>query len=325
MIMTNHSGEAAPPRHFGSVLLAALRTACAIAALSLLSGVAQGQIFVTISGSNVNQGIIGAYNFDGTAINASLVSGINSPGSIVVSGNGSLLVARSGDIQIGEYTTSGATLNSALITPVNYPGQLAVSEDGARLFVSTTNFNSLDGRITEYTTAGATVGPVLAGLGRLTTLAVAGDNLYFANNGPLSVYTTGGGLVTTSLLPGINVKSVAISGSDMFVAYDNKIGHYLITGESVNDSLITGLPDGVSGISIVGDSLFLLNSTFGTIGQYTTSGATVNASLITGLGGTAYSFTTVGSAIPEPSTYVSIIGSVVLVAAILARRRKRLL
>jgi hypothetical protein len=83
-----------------------------------------GDLFV----SNANLGTIGEYDLaTGLPINASLVTGLNTPGEIAVSG-GNLFVANSGDGTIGEYdANSGAVVNAALISGLDGPFGLVVT------------------------------------------------------------------------------------------------------------------------------------------------------------------------------------------------------
>jgi hypothetical protein len=99
-------------------------------------------------------GTIGEYTTAGATVNAALVSGLNTPQGLAVSGS-DLFVVNLLANTIGEYTTAGATVNAALVTGLNAPFGIAVS--GSDLFV--TNFNT--GTIGEYTTAGATVNAAL--------------------------------------------------------------------------------------------------------------------------------------------------------------------
>ena len=56
-------------------------------------------------------------------VNASLVTGLSSPKSIVVSG-GDLFVVNSSSGTIGEYTTAGAVVNASLVTGLSFPAGL---------------------------------------------------------------------------------------------------------------------------------------------------------------------------------------------------------
>ncbi len=179
-------------------------------------------------------------------MNASLITGLESPSDVAVSG-GNLLVA---DSDVREYTFSGATVNASLITRSSgFLSSIAVS--GTNLFV----VNPANGTVGKYTTSGATVNAsLITGLGDPFVIAVAGGNLFvasFANNrtGTIGEYTTSGVTVNASLITGLSE-----------------------TGSSVY------------GMAVSGGNLFVANSATGTIAEYTTSGAMVNPSFITGLG-----------------------------------------
>jgi hypothetical protein len=75
-----------------------------------------------------NTGTIGEYNATtGATVNASLISGLNEPGGIAVSG-GNLFVADFGFGIIGEYNaTTGATETFALVSGLNGPAFIAVT------------------------------------------------------------------------------------------------------------------------------------------------------------------------------------------------------
>ena len=91
---------------------------------TLLAKQAHGQIYVNYNG---NSGLIGEYDAaTGATINASLVSGLNYPYAIAVSG-GKLFVANpspggGGLITIQEYdSTTGAAINTSFISGLNGP------------------------------------------------------------------------------------------------------------------------------------------------------------------------------------------------------------
>jgi DNA-binding beta-propeller fold protein YncE len=77
-----------------------------------------GNLFV----ANFGTGTIGEYNTTtGATINASLVSGLNTPLGIAVSG-GNLFVANLSTNTIGEYNaTTGATINASLVSGLSGP------------------------------------------------------------------------------------------------------------------------------------------------------------------------------------------------------------
>src|SRR5271155_4081159 len=81
----------------------------------------------TILVANLGADTIGEYTTSGSTLNASLVSGLSSPGSIAVSGFNFFVVNESPTNTIGEYTTSGGTVNASLISSVTNPHQITVS------------------------------------------------------------------------------------------------------------------------------------------------------------------------------------------------------
>jgi DNA-binding beta-propeller fold protein YncE len=292
-----------------------------LAVFLLFAGRAGAQIFVVYAGSQPNEGFIASYNLDGTLANASLISGLNFPVSAASSG-GYIYEVNNSSITVGKYTTAGATVSSTLFTPINYPGAITVSEDGTTLFVATTNFNSLDGRIGKYTSSGATINSsLITGLGRVSTLAEGGGQLFLANNGPLSTYSTDGTLLSADLIPTVNTLALAVSGSRLFVldSNTNTIGEYTTAGVAVNTFLVTGLQEYVTVMTVAGDKLYFLNQNHGFIGVYDLNTTALNTSFITGLGnGSVYGFAV--AAVPEPSTYAALLGAAALAGMMIRRR-----
>jgi hypothetical protein len=129
-------------------------------------------LFVTSFNPNDGlNGTIGEYTTSGATVSASLVTGLNHPEGIALSGT-NLFVVNGGGYTIGEYTTSGSTVNPALFTGVNQTYGIAAS--GGKLFI--TNYAgaaSGEGTIGEYTTSGETVNDdLISGLSGPTYIAV---------------------------------------------------------------------------------------------------------------------------------------------------------
>jgi pectin methylesterase-like acyl-CoA thioesterase len=170
------------------------------AALCAMPRTTRAQIFIT----NARNGTIGEYTTSGATINPALVSGLNSPTDIAVSGE-NLFVTNLDTGTVGEYTTSGTTVNPALVSGLTNPRGIAVS--GGNLFV--VNVNGSLNTIGEYTTSGATVNPALVSVPTtyfLVDLAVSGGNLFVTNNGFgwIGEYTTSGATVNAALVSGLN-------------------------------------------------------------------------------------------------------------------------
>jgi len=275
----------------------------------------------TIFVVNELAGTIGEYTTSGLTVNAALISGLNHPIQIAVSGS-NLFVVSAGSGTIGEYTTSGATVNAALITGLNNPAGIAVS--GSSMFVVSAFPATLAqefGSIGEYTTSGATVNASLIPLVPQNpyAIAVSGSNMFVTQNclsvascsptvgGTIGKYTTSGGTVNTALVPSYpgalaDAFGIAVSGTHLFVSFfgGSTISEFTTGGATVNASLIRAGLSAPDGIAIDGSDLFVANFGSNTVGEYTTSGATVNASLITGLN--SPEGIAVVAATPEPSS-----------------------
>ena len=120
-------------------------TALALPIIGLLLPVHGQQIYVE------STGVVGEYNADGSAVNASLITGLSGYNGLAISGD-DLFVANQnfGVGSVGEYTTSGGTINASLITGLAAgDGTIAPAVSGNSLFV----FNPYGGgeRISEYT------------------------------------------------------------------------------------------------------------------------------------------------------------------------------
>jgi hypothetical protein len=235
-----------------------------------------GLVFV----ANNSSGTIGEYTTGGATINASLISGLNGPNGLVVSGS-DLFVANQNIGTISEYTTTGALLNPALVAGLQSPAGLAIS--GSDLFVA----NKATGTIGEYTTSGAVVNAALiTGLNQPHDLTVNGANLYVSvGTNSVSEFTTSGSSVNNSLATNLsNPRGIAVSGSDIYVVNQNNgtIGEYTTGGAVVNQAIIGGLNEPVD-LSISGSFLFVTNLGSGVVSEFTTSGAAVNGALISNL------------------------------------------
>jgi hypothetical protein len=122
----------------------------------------------TIFETNLFIDTIGEYTTSGATVNPALISGLNGPIGIAVSGS-DLFVVNFNTGTISEYTTSGATVNAALISGLSLPVGVAVL--GSDLFVT----NEIPGTIGEYTTAGAPVNvPLISGLTTPVGIAISG-------------------------------------------------------------------------------------------------------------------------------------------------------
>lgn len=129
---------------------------------------------VAASGSNVfivnfMAGTVGEYTSSGTAVNASLISGLNGPDAIAVSGSNLYVLDEYGTV--GKYSTDGAVVDASLIAGASLPsGYNDIAVYGSNLFL----LNGASGTISEYTTSGALVNASLVtGLNNPSRMAVA--------------------------------------------------------------------------------------------------------------------------------------------------------
>jgi len=205
--------------------------------------VSGGKLFVAkFAQDHAGAGSIGEYDAaTGAVINASLVSGLNGPTSIAVSGE-HLFVGSYADNTISEYdAVTGAAVSTPLIAGI-LSGRFALS--GSMLF-------ALSGSgIGEYTVTGATVNAALVtGLTQTPSdIAVSGSNLFFSFSGRNTVGkydAITGAVINSSLVSGLNSPDgIAVSGSNLFVVNfsGGTIGEYdATTGAAVNAALISGL------------------------------------------------------------------------------------
>jgi len=310
--------------------------ACALAAASILTpAAARGQIFVT----NWQNSTVGAYGLDGTPINPSLISGLNAPTGIAVSGSDIFVVngGSGADGYVSEYTTAGEIVNQYLIVGLSDPQGIAVS--GSDIYVA----NGACGEIGQYTLGApgliTSSNPTLiSGIGYPRGIAVSGSNLFVADSpaNAINEYDITGTPLATPLVTGLQFPwGVAASGNDLYVANyagNGPVGDYTLGADpgtlaSSNPSLFLG-SDYQQGIAALGSDLFVTNWNSGTIGEYTTSGDTVNASLVAnipGVSGIAVADDNTDPAappVPEPAS--AAIFLVAATALLMRRPRKQL-
>jgi len=95
-------------------------------ALALTCGMAATLKAQNLYVGNLGNYTIGEYGLDGSTVNTSLISGLNYPVGLAISGD-DLFVANFYGDSVGEYTTSGATVNASLISGLDSPAYIAVS------------------------------------------------------------------------------------------------------------------------------------------------------------------------------------------------------
>lgn len=110
-----------------------------------------------------NTGFIGEYTTSGATVNAQLVTGLNGPQGLAISGS-HLFVVNYYSATIGDYTTAGVVVKTTLIkgTPSVLDNPTMMAASGTDLFITNyTNSVSSSNAIAEYTTSGGTVNTFL--------------------------------------------------------------------------------------------------------------------------------------------------------------------
>jgi hypothetical protein len=253
-------------------------------------GRCDAQLFIVDKGA----GTVGEYTTSGTPINANLITGLNNPEAIVISGS-QLFVSSFGlsngfgGGEVGEYTigsTPGTIASSspALVTGLFEPNALAIS--GSNLFVADVGQDTVG----EYSTSGLVENASLVQSYYPEGIAVQGNNLFMLRGqGDMYEYGVSNATVTsTTYLTGVHVGQTAsaleIVGSTMYVAQygdgnlTGVISEFDTSGNPINSQFITDL-DGPVSIANAGTDLFVVNSTASVVGEYTTSGMTISHGL----------------------------------------------
>ncbi|HTV39721.1 MAG TPA: PEP-CTERM sorting domain-containing protein [Candidatus Sulfotelmatobacter sp.] len=101
-------------------------------ALALTCGLAGALKAQDIYVVNNNNNTVGEYGLDGSEVDTPLVSNLNDPWAIAISGN-DLFVANEdfggGNGSVSEYTTSGALVDASLISGLDGPYGIAVTPE----------------------------------------------------------------------------------------------------------------------------------------------------------------------------------------------------
>jgi hypothetical protein len=288
------------------------------------------EIFVSVNNGGYVPGYVSEYT-TGSVLNPMLISNLDLPISLAVSGNSLFVAGAYNAISIAEFTTGGALVNPFLISisepVVCCPYSVAgVTVSGSDLFAASTN-----GTISEYTTSGALVNAALvSGLsiepGLPAGIAVSGSDLFVTNYGDATIgeYTTSGTTVNASLIFPLQAIGIVAVGSDLFIVNQTgTISEYTTSGAFVASSF-AGIT-GAEAIATDGSNLFVSYQagSFGTTitGEYTTSGAALNASLFTVAVPPGFPSIAVAP-LPEPSTLLLVPAGLLAVAVRIARRRR---
>jgi sugar lactone lactonase YvrE len=285
---------------------------------------ATADIIYEVSGGT-NNGSVGAYYTNGTAINTALLTGLSDPVGIAADSAGNLYVT-SAATTIAKYSSTGTLLNSSFITGLLYPDQMTIAS--GNLYVASQGINAIG----KYPLAGGTANPNLISITNPQGVAIAPNgNIYVVNNTPgtntggnISEYTSSGALVGGGpLVSGLAfAQGIAIdSAGNLYVTVENsnEVNEYSSNGTLIAN-LITGL-DNPIGIAIDGSDLFVSNYANGNgyIGEYTTSGQTVSSDFAN----VSDPYSLAIATVPEPGSAMltGIVASIIALALWFRRRR----
>ncbi|HEY3901701.1 MAG TPA: autotransporter domain-containing protein [Chthoniobacter sp.] len=317
-----HRCRSSTTRRLRPALLTPL--AAALLALGVAPKSAQAQLYVSsYFGNNV-----GEYSATtGASINPSLITGLNNPTSLTLSGNNLFVANFAGGFNpstVGVYNaTTGAPINAGLVNPITGPVGVVLS--GNTLLVAANGFGLGNGTVGAYSasTGAAINANFITNLQVLNGMALAGNNLYLSTGtaGPSSnvgVYNAStGAAINANFITGLNSPfGLAVSGNKLFVALEfaNTVAEYnASTGLVINANFITGL-NNPGGLLVSGNDLYVTNyggGTGTTVGEYNaTTGAPINASLITGLNG-PLGLALVGASAPGAPIIIAYVGSLI--------------
>ena len=240
-------------------------------------------LFVT---DNAN-GTIGAYTTSGAVVNASLVSGLQAPVGIAVSGS-NIYVTDYANGTIGAYTTSGAVVNANLVSGLSYPYFLSLEDVTDIVTGTSVDLNSI----------GVTANPVLSG-GTLVLLSGDNSNTAFSVTSASSIQSpTSGSATLSGVFSGvggltfIGTGSTAMSGANTYSGGTTVSGGTLqgntasLQGTIVNNSQVvfdqatdgtySGVMSGTGGLTKQNAGTLILTGTNTYSGGTTVSGGTLS-------------------------------------------------
>lgn len=285
----------------GALLGALALAACWVPSL-------EAQLYVTSDSG----GSVGSYNFDGTSINSSLVTGLAGPYGLATNGS-SIFVGNISSNTVTKYSLAGVSQGVFSIS-----GAIALAISGNTLYVA--NYSSNIVSTYDAITGSVINANFITGLDNPRGLALDSSGNIFVSNyntGVIGKYNaTTGAAVNASLVTGaINPFGITVDGNDLYVSNFNftvnTIGKYsAVDGSVINSAFVTEIGN-PTGLAVHNGSLYAASYSFSTIGQFSTvDGSAINRNLITGLQNPVGLL-----AIPEPGTYALLaLGGIALLA-----------
>lgn len=218
---------------------------------------ADAPITIATDGTNIfadyyDLGVVGAYTAAGGIVNPSLISGLKSPGAMVVSGTNLYVAVQGG---IGKYTTSGTVINSNFVTGIG--GYYAVG----MVVLGTNIFAAVNTTIEQFTTDGGIVNTSLVSMVTSAAgLATDGTNLFASlDNGTVAVYSTSGATVSSVLVNGLvpTYDPIAIVGTNLYVFQPpaHTVSQYATSGMLINPVLVSNFTQTIWGFAAAAGAL----------------------------------------------------------------------
>jgi hypothetical protein len=283
----------------------------AFLAALLVQSPAQGQQ-ILVSDTGGGSGHVNEYTLSGQGIATPLVPTENDLQAIAVSGN-VLYTADFYDGTIGEYNiATRQPINSSYIAASQGSYGIAVANN----LVYVSNYY---GGLTAYTETATPTEAWTAGGGG--DVVVSGTNLFVLVGGssstdPIREYNALTGAPENMTLVGLDdTFGLAISGNDLFVSSSyggGTIGEYTTAGVPVNPSLVTGVPDRADGLAVVNGTIYVTD--ISKVEMYSVA----TGDLIGTISGLFDADDVV--VVPEPSTWVLLLGGLGLLAFWRTRR-----
>ena len=267
----------------------------AVAAFSCVSA-ANAQLYVTSDSGNK----VGTYNYNGSTINSSLITGLSGPYGLATNGS-SIFVGNIGNNTVTKYSLDGTPQGTFSV-----PGAIGLAVLGNTLYAA----DYTSGVINTYnaTTGAALNLNFITGLDNPRGLAFdTSGNIFVTNfgSGNIGKYNaTTGAEIDAEFITGVtHAFGITLDGDDMYVSnFDftiNTIGKFnAADGSVINRSFVTEIGN-PTGLVVHDGSLYAASYAFSTIGQFSTAdGSAINRNLITGLANPIGLI-----AVPEPGTY----------------------
>jgi hypothetical protein len=237
----------------------------------------QAQIFVV----NTDDGVLGEYNADGSAISADLITFASGSHPYSIQTDGTFLyVDLSTSDDLMKYSMSGMS-EGTIIMGLHVPRGFVI--DAGNIFV----LNSSTDTLGEYTLAGA---PVHTALATLTAspykIAALKTNLFITTTSGVSEFNTLTGTINNSFITGYTgLRGIAVTASDIFVSdyADNTVKEFDLTGKLVTGTFIHTKLNEPDALTFSGNDFYIGDDGSQNVTEFTNTGVLVKSGLIENL------------------------------------------